>query len=136
MTEATTDPVTRFLDAVARGSGIPADIYAPGAVLDATVPNWRFEVHHPAAISTQLSGSYAHPGHLFDVARTPLPGGEAVRFTLAWTQDGDPMAAHQVHLFDVRHGAITSHDLWCGGQWDAALQAEIEAELQSAREEL
>jgi hypothetical protein len=132
---ATTDPVTRFLDAVALGSGIPTDIYAPSALLDATVPNWRFEVHRPAAISAQLSGSYARPGRLFDLTRSPLPGGEVVRFTLAWTLDGDPMAAHQVHLFDVRDGAITGHDLWCGGQWDAALQAEIEAGLQSAREE-
>ena len=129
------DPVTRFLEAVAEGSGIPTAVYAPGAVLDATVPNWRFEAHKPVAIAAQLTGSYAHPGRLLDVTRSPLPGGEVVRFTLAWTQDGTPMAAHQVHLFDVSNGAITRHDIWCGGQWDAALQAEIEAGLQSAREE-
>src|SRR3954447_14049651 len=56
----TGDPVTLFLDAVAGGSGVPTDIYAPGAVLDATVPNWRLEAHGPAAISGQLSGFYAH----------------------------------------------------------------------------
>ena len=76
----TADPVTLFLDAVARGSGIPTDIYASGAVLDATVPNWRLEAHGPSAISRQLSGSYAHPGRLHDIARSPLPGGAMVRF--------------------------------------------------------
>jgi hypothetical protein len=130
----TADPVTLFLDAVAQGSGIPADIYAPGAVLDATVPNWRLEAHGPAAISGQLSGSYAHPGRLHDVVRSPLPGGALVRFTVAWTEGGIPMAAHQIHVFEVGQGAITHQDVWCGGRWDAALQAEIEAGLQSARE--
>jgi len=130
----TTDPVSLFLDAVAAGRGIPPDIYAAGAGLDATVPNWRLEAHGPVAISAQLSGWYGHPGRLFDVIRSPLPGGEVVRFALAWTENGNPMAAHQVHLLDVREGAITRHDIWCGGRWDAALQAEIEAGLQSARE--
>ena len=58
-----------------------------------------------------------------------------MRFTLAWTENGNPMAAHQVHLLDVSDGTITRHDIWCGGRWDAALQAEIEVGLQSAREE-
>jgi hypothetical protein len=132
---AAPDPVTLFLDAVVAGHGIPTDIYAPGAVLDATVPNWRLEAHGPAAISAQLSGAYGDPGRLYDVTRSPLPGGEVVRFTLAWTEDGNPMAAHQVHFLDVREGVITRHDVWCGGRWDAALQAEIEAGLQTAREE-
>ncbi len=130
----TTDPVTVFLDAVALGSGIPTDIYAPGAVLDATVPNWRFEAHGPAAISGQLSGWYAEPGRLSEVTRSPLPGGEVVRYTLGWTENGNPMASHQVHLFGVSDGAITRQEVWCGGRWEASLQAEIEDELQSVRE--
>ena len=93
----TTDPVTLFLDAVASGLGIPADLYAPGAVLDATVPNWRLEAHGPAAIA------------------------------------GTPMAAHQAHVLDVTDGRITHQDVWCGGRWEAALQAEIEAGLTISR---
>ena len=131
---ATPDPVTLFLDAVVSGRGIPTDIYASDASLDATVPHWRLEAHGPAAIAAELSGWYGGPGRLYDVARSSLPGGEVVRFTLTWTDNGNPMAAHQVHLLDVREGAITRHDIWCGGRWDAALQAEIEAGLQSARE--
>ena len=131
---ATPDPVTLFLDAVVSGRGIPTGIYAADAGLDATVPNWRLAAHGPAAIVAELSGWYGGPGRLYDVARSPLPGGEVVRFTRAWTHNGNPMAAHQVHLLVVREGAITRHDIWCGGRWDAALQAEIEAGLQSARE--
>ena len=131
---ATTEPVTLFLYAVVSGRGNPTGIYAADAGLDATVPNWRLEAHGPAAIAAELSGWYGGPGRLYDVARSPLPGGEVVRFTLAWTDNGNPMATHQIHLLDVREGAITRHDIWCGGRWDAALQAEIEAGLQAARE--
>ncbi len=135
MTPDLTDPVTRFLDAVTEGRGIPTDLYAPSAVLDATVPLWRLEAHGPTAIAGQLSGWYADPGRLSEVVRSPLPGGEVVRLTLAWSENGNPMASHQVHLLDVDGGVITRHDVWCGGRWEASLQADIEAGLQAAREE-
>jgi hypothetical protein len=127
------DPISTFLGAVAVGTGVPSDIYAPQAVLDATVPHWRFESHGPEAIAQQLSGWYADPGKLFDLSRTELPTGEVVRFTLAWTENGNPMSAHQVHVFTVSGRQITQQDAWCGGRWDAALMAEIEADLQLAR---
>ena len=130
----TTDPVTVFLAAVAAGQGIPPSLYAPDAVLDATVPNWRLEAHGAEAICAQLSGWYADPGQLSGVSRSPLPGGEVVRFTLAWSENGAPMASHQVHLLDVSEGVITHQDTWCGGRWEASLQAEIEVGLQTARE--
>jgi hypothetical protein len=131
-----TDPVTTLLDSVAAGTGIPDDLYAPGAVLDATVPMWRLEAHGPTAIAAQLSGWYAAPGTLTDVLRSPLPSGEVVRYTLAWTEDGAPWVSHQVHLVAISEGQITRHEVWCGGRWEAALQAEIEAGLQSVREAL
>jgi hypothetical protein len=129
----TTDPVTAFLDAVVGGTGIPTEIYAPGAGLDATVPHWRFEVHGAEDIAVQLSGQYAHEGRLQEALRSPLDGGEVVRFLLAWTEDDTPIVAHQVHLFDISAGRITRHTLWCGGRWDAALRAEIDAGLSSVR---
>jgi hypothetical protein len=127
------DPISTFLSAVALGTGVPSDIYVTQAVLDATVPHWRFESHGAGAIAQQLSGWYADPGQLFDLSRTELPTGELVRFTLAWNENGNPMSAHQVHVFTVRGRQITQQDAWCGGRWDAALMAEIEADLQLAR---
>lgn len=129
----TENPITTFLDAVASGTGVPTDIYHPAAVLDATVPHWRFESHGPAAIARQLSGWFADPGELFELDRVELPGGEVVRFTLAWTENGRPMSAHQVHVLTVDEGLITHQDAWCGGRWNAALMAEIETDLQLAR---
>jgi hypothetical protein len=129
-----TDPISTLLDSVAAGSGIPAELYAPGAVLDAVVPMWRLEAHGPEAIATQLSGWYADPGSFTDVVRTPLPNGELVRYTLEWTEKGAPWACHQVHVVAIGDGLITRHEMWCGGRWDASVQAEIEAGLRTARE--
>jgi hypothetical protein len=127
------DPVSRFLAAVTAGSGVPADLYSPDAVLDATVPMWRFEAHGPAAIATELSGWYGDPGTLTEVQHSPVPGGVTVRFTLEWTEGGQPWAAHQVHFLATRDDRVIRHEAWCGGRWPAALLAEIEAGLQSAR---
>lgn len=129
----TTNPVDRFLDAVAAGTGVPTDLYRDDALLDATVPQWRLEQHGPAAIAAQLSSWFADPATLSEVVRTPVPGGEIVRFSLAWLEDGQPWAAHQVHLVDLVDGRIARQDVWCGGRWPAALQAEIESGLQAAR---
>jgi hypothetical protein len=125
----TDDPVTRFLDAVACGTGVPTDLYAPGAVLDATVPGWRFEQHGAHRVAGQLSHWFADPGELHEVRRSPVPGGEVVRFTLTWTEHGERMAAHQVHLLDVDEGRITRQEAWCGGRWDARTQQEMAAGL-------
>jgi hypothetical protein len=134
MTPEPTDPVTRLLDAVAAGAGIPADLYTPAVVFDATVPMWRFEVHGPAAVAAQLSRWYDAPGFLTEVTRSPLPDGELVRFTLEWIENGGPWITHQVHVLTTDGGRISRQEAWCGGRWPAALQAEIEADLQRARQ--
>jgi hypothetical protein len=127
------DPITRFLTATTDGTGVPPELYAPDAVLDATVPMWRFEAHGPTAIATQLSRWFADPGELTEVERSPLPHGESVRFTLEWTEDGEPWAVRQVHFLETSGDRIIRQEAWCGGRWPAARLAEIEAGLQSAR---
>jgi hypothetical protein len=127
------DPISRLLDAASAGTGIPQFLYAEDAVLDATVPMWRFEAHGAAAVAAQLSGWYADPGTLTELVREPLPGGEVVRFTLEWIENGEPWAAHQVHFIASDADRITRQQSWCGGRWPAALLAEIETGLLGAR---
>jgi hypothetical protein len=130
----TTDTVTRFLDAISAGTGIPADLFASDCLLDATVPMWRFEQHGPPRVAGQLSHWFADPATLSEVRRQPVDGGEVLQFTLAWTEDGTPMAAHQVHVLDLDdQGRIAHLQVWCGGRWEAGLLAEIEDGLQHAR---
>jgi hypothetical protein len=127
------DPIRRLLDAASAGTGVPQDLYADDAVLDATVPMWRFEVHGAEAVAAQVSGWYADPGTLTELVREPSAEGEVVRFTLEWVEQGAPWAAHQVHFIATEADRITSQQVWCGGRWPAAVLAEIEAGLVSAR---
>jgi len=129
----TTDPITRLLAAASAGTGVPQDLYADAAVLDATVPMWRFEAHGAEAVAAQLSQWFDAPGRLTEVEREPLPAGEVVRFTVEWVVSGEPWAAHQVHVVAIEAGHITRQQAWCGGRWPAAVLAEIEAGLMGAR---
>ncbi len=117
--------VDRFLAAIEAG-GMPApDVFAPDAVLDATVPNWRFAVRGGEAVRGELARWYADSGTFEDLARTPVPGGELVRFTLRWEESGVPHAAHQAHVLSIEDGRIQTDQVWCGGRWPAALLAEM-----------
>jgi hypothetical protein len=121
-----TDTITRWLDAVTAGTGIPQDLFTDDAVLDATIPGFRFAQHGPAAVAGQMSSWFADPGAFTDLQRTALPGGaELVRFLLTWHEDGDEWAAHQSHVIELDGDRIRRHEMFCGGRWNSARQAEI-----------
>lgn len=123
-----TTAVDRLLACIQAGAGIDPRVFSAGACLDATVPNWRFRVEGARDIGAQLARWYASPAKLEDLRRTPLPDGELVEFTLSWEERGVPHAGHQVHVIEIdANGAICADRVWCGGRWDAALLAEMEA---------
>ncbi len=119
------DPVSRLLAAIETGTPLPAELYSPDAVLDATVPNWRITRRDGTSVSAELSGWYRDPGHFEVLSRTPLPTGELVEFTLTWEEGGVPHACHQAHVLRVEDGRISRHTVWCGGRWPASLLAEM-----------
>jgi hypothetical protein len=52
---------------------------------------------------------------------------EIVEYTLSWTENGVPHAAHHMHLLTVRDDQIVADTVMCGGRWPASLLAEMEA---------
>ena len=123
----TSDPVTVFLDAVESARFGQLDPFGPDVELDATVPNWRFSTTGAAAVRGELGQWFAQPGRFEQLRRTGLPAGELVEFTLQWAEDGVDFRCHQVHVFEVRDGAIVADRVWCGGRWPASLVAEMQA---------
>lgn len=121
------DPVQRLLDAIAAGAGIPDGLFAAGAVLDATVPMWRYETNGASAIRLELAKWYGSPTRLEHVRRRPFPSGEAIEIDISWTENGVPHAGHQIHVLTVSNGLIASDTVFCGGRWPAGLLAEMEA---------
>jgi hypothetical protein len=118
--------VDRFLNAVTDGSGIPVEVYAPDAALDATVPNWRLHRYGPEAIAAEYSSWFGHPGRFEELVRRPTAEGEVVSYLLTWVEEGVPHAAHHCHLltFDPED-RILSDTVFCGGRWPADLLAQM-----------
>lgn len=102
-----------------------AAVFAGDAVLDATVPNWRFTVRGGDAVRAQLHGWFADPGHFEALRRFRIDSGELVEFTLVWEEHGVPHASHQAHIIEVRGGLIARDTAFCGGRWPASLLAEM-----------
>ena len=122
-------PIERLLEAVCEGRGADtARLFAEDALLEAVVPNWRFEVGGSTAIASELGRWYGHPGQFESVNVIPTPSGAVVTFTLLWEECGVPHACRQAHLLDLdANGRISRDQAWCGGRWPADLLAEMEA---------
>jgi hypothetical protein len=117
--------VDRLLAGITAGTGIGDDVFADDAVLDATVPHWRFTLGDAAAIRRQLSHWFADPAEFEELERLPTPDGEVVTFQLTWTEQGELHAAHQSHLLRVADDRIVADTMFCGGRWPAPLLAEM-----------
>jgi hypothetical protein len=118
-------PVTGYLSAIEAGTMRGCEALAPDMVLDATVPNWRYQVHGGDAVRAELGRWYAASGAFEHLERTPLAGGELIEFTLRWEEGGVPHSVHQAHIVEVSGDRITRDRVWCGGRWPAALMAEM-----------
>jgi hypothetical protein len=122
----TTSAIHGLLAGIEAGS-VPAGVFSEDAILDATVPNWRFSVHGGDAVRTELSRWFADPGRFEDLQRTSLPDGELVEFTLTWEEHRVAHACHQAHILRLRNDQIVADTAFCGGRWPAPLLAEMRA---------
>jgi hypothetical protein len=132
-TAATSAPTTagivdRFLDAVCAAHGVPAELFAADAVLDATVPGWRFAARGADAVVRQYSDWLADSGVFEELDRLVVDRGEVVCYLLTWLEAGIPHAAHHCHVLRfAADGRIGRDRFFCGGRWDAGLLAEMAA---------
>jgi hypothetical protein len=122
-TTTSTAVVDRFIAGIEAGS-VTADLYAETAVLDATVPGWRFRVEGPEAIAGEYGRWFGLASRMEELERHSLPGGvEVVRYLHSFTEEGERRAAHHCHLLTVVDGHITADTVFCGGRWPAAALA-------------
>ena len=127
--------IDELITAIERADLDDADVFCEDAVLDATVPNWRFTVRGGQEVRAQLAAWFASPGRFDELRRIPLPNGELVEFVLAWEERGIPHACHQAHVLKLVDDRIAEDIAFCGGRWPASLLAEMEASGQAARRE-
>jgi hypothetical protein len=124
-----TPVIDTFLDAIERGAIGDCDAWSGDATLDATVPNWRMQLHGADAIRGEYGRWFADPGRFEELRRFPAADGttEIVEYTLSWSENGVPHAAHHLHVLAVRDNRIVADTVFCGGRWPASLLAEMEA---------
>ena len=120
--------VDRFLDAIGRGAGVPPELIADHASLDATVPGWRFVVEGRDVVARQYDGWFTVPAAFEELVRRAIDHGEVVTYLLTWEVSGVPQAAHHCHILELdASGRIVRDLFFCGGRWDAARLAEMAA---------
>ncbi len=120
--------VDALLEGVSSGTGVPVGLFAPDAVLDATVPGWRFPVRGADAVARQYSGWFTQPAVFEELERLAVHGGEVVTYLITWVEGGIPHAAHHCHVLRFApNGCIAADRFFCGGRWPAGLLAEMEA---------
>jgi len=126
---ANAEVIDKFLHAIENGAISGCDAWSAGATLDATVPNWRMHLVGPDAIRAEYARWFADRGQFEELRRYPVSAGatEVVEYTLSWSENGVPHAAHHLHVLTVRDDLIVADTVFCGGRWPASLLAEMEA---------
>ena len=100
-----------------------ADLYRPDALLDANVPQWRFQLRGRDAIRQALLEEAAE--HLRGCGRvsgwrvTRTGDGTVVELEVRFPEEAEERLWREVHLFHTDGEAITEHVIYCTGVWDA-----------------
>jgi hypothetical protein len=108
---------TKLRDALEHGDfAVAADHYAPDAIIDLTVPAWRFQVEGRQTIMYKLAEDF----------------GSGITFT-RWTQRDAPWGAvveveamqgetffRWVDLYEIAEGQIVRQSQYCSGEWSPA----------------
>lgn len=116
--------IDRLIAGIEAGA-VPEGVFSDDALLDATVPNWRFNVTGGEAVRQELSHWYADPGRFKSMQRTAIPGGELVEFTLTWTEKGVDHTCHQAHILRLAGERVSSDTAFCGGRWPDSLVSQM-----------
>ena len=120
------------LDAVAL-----AALYRADALLDANVPQWRYQLQGPAAIGEQLHEEWAPVlaagGRVTALRATPVDTGLVVETEGRFSQDGEECLWRDIHVFRTESEAIVEHTFYCTGVWDAATIARQAVEAPMVR---
>jgi hypothetical protein len=130
--------VEQFLKAIESAAIPDCDVWSADVTLDATVPNWRLHAEGADAVRAEYARWFADPGHFDELRHYQVSGGasgdpaagvasDVIEYTLSWSENGVPHAAHHLHLLTVRDGRIVADMVFCGGRWPASLLAEMEA---------
>ena len=111
-------------------------LYRSDALLDVSVPSWRYQLQGPQAIGEQLReelAPIAAAGTVADLRATPTADGVVVEMEVHFVDDGEERMWREAHVLHTDGTAITEHVNYCTGIWDAATIARHAVEAPMVR---
>ncbi len=124
----TDDLAVRYRDAVERQDLTTlATLYHPDVLLDAHVPNWRFQVIGRTEVARITGGALPGPGRFERFDAEPTADGDLL-VQFQWRQHSEVRTgalARQLHVLRVEAGRIVAQTLFCAGVWDPELQQQM-----------
>ena len=88
------------------------ELYAPDALFDINVPEWRFQLHGPDAIRRPLHEWHPTAPDLVEWNSRSTPWGAVVESAL-WEGDHHELSSRSLHLLDLDGDHITRHVMYC-----------------------
>lgn len=110
-------------------------LYHPDVLLDAHVPNWRFQVTGVTEVARFTGAALPTPGRFAAFTAEPTADGDLV-VQFEWRQrtaGGDGARARQLHVLRLAGGRIREQVLFCAGVWDQELQERMAADAPLVR---
>lgn len=96
-------------------------LYRADALLDANVPEWRFQLQGSAAIRELLEHEeFAAGFRLAGWRAVPTAGGAVIETAVALSGPGGERRAREVHILHGSDGLVAEHVLYCTGIWEPA----------------
>lgn len=114
--------IAGFVDGYRRADADAAlAMHRTDVVLDANVPQWRFQVRGRDAIAAVLRREEFLPDYrLTDWHGAPTADGAVVELECRFTAAGEPRLAREMHLLRGDDAEVSEHVLYCTGTWDPA----------------
>lgn len=103
-----------------------AELYHPEALLDAHVPNWRFQVQGRDAVAETTGTGLPSPGRFTSFDAEPTTSGDLL-VQSEWrkpTDDGETVV-RELQRWRLDDGRIVEQVVFCVGVWDPQLQARM-----------
>jgi ketosteroid isomerase-like protein len=113
-----------------------AELYRADALLDVSVPQWRYQLQGREAIREALveeAGQLTGDARVTGQRSTRTDDGVVVELEVRFVQDGEERQWREVHVFHTDGTAITEHVNYSTGVWDAATIARQAVEAPMVR---
>ena len=114
-----------------------AQLYRADVLLDANVPEWRYQLQGSEAVAEQLREEWAPilaAGSSVTAARVlPMHGGVVVETEVHYQDQGEEHMWRDIHVVRTDGEAVVEHIVYCTGVWDAATIARQAVEAPMVR---